>query len=76
MKRTKSTAKISRISRKASQILEEQKKDYQKMVSRNVKKLGFKQGVKTAASEYRKEYGGTPKLRWEKAMKEAAKSCK
>lgn len=76
MKKTKSAAKISRISKKAAQILEEQKKDYQKKVSRNVKKLGFKQGVKTAASEYRKEYGGTPELRWKNAMQKAARSCR
>ena len=76
MKKNSKNSKLVKVTKKASQILEAQKKDYPKMVAKNVKKFGFKEGAKKAGSEYRKTYGGTPKLRWENAMKKAERSCK
>ena len=76
MKKNSKNSKLVKVTKKASQILEAQKKDYHKIVSKNVKKFGFEEGVKKAASEYRKTYGGTPKLRWKNAMEKAERSCK
>lgn len=76
MKKNSKNSKLVKVTKKASQILEAQKKDYRKIVSKNIKKYGFKKGAKEGASEYRKTYGGTPKLRWENAMKKAERSCK
>lgn len=76
MKKNSKNSKLVKVTKKASQILEAQKKDYHKIVSKNIKKFGFKKGAKEAASEYRKTYGGTPKQRWETAIKKAEKSLK
>lgn len=74
MKKKSSAKKISQISKRASNILAAQKKEYKTLLSKEVSKLGFKQGVKEAASKYRKMYGGTPEARWKNAMQKAA--CK
>ena len=76
MKKNSKNSKLVKVTKKASQILEAQKKDYHKIVGKNIKKYGFKKGAKEGASEYRKTYGGTPRQRWENAMKKAERSCK
>lgn len=76
MKKKSSAKKISQISKRASNILAAQKKEYKTLLSEEIKKLGFKQGRKEAASKYRKMYGGTPQLRWQHALQEAANKVK
>ena len=55
----------------AVEILDAQKKDYKKMLSENIKNLGFEKGLESAVGKYRSKYGKDAKDRWEHAQNEA-----
>lgn len=68
----KATAKAAAVTKRAKQILDEQKRDWKKIFKSNVKGLyNAKTGAKRASEEYRKKYGDTPQKRWENAIKKA-----
>lgn len=61
--------------KKAQRILEDQKKDYQRIFKAEVRKGGdSKKAAVRAGSTYRSRYGATASARWQKALKEA-KHC-
>lgn len=69
-KRTKRTASVT-VS-KARNVLNEQKKDWQRIFKAEVKNSGNPiEGAKRAGEIYRKKYGATAKSRWKNALSEA-----
>ena len=67
---------LVRTTKKAAEILAKQKEEYPKLLSKNMKKLGFKAGRKEAILQYQAKYGYDAKARWENARRKAEKSCK
>ena len=61
--------------KKAQRILDEHKKDYQRIFKAEVRKGGdSKKAAVRAGSTYRSRYGATAESRWKNALKEA-KHC-
>lgn len=57
---------------KARNVLNEQKKDWQRIFKAEVKNSGNPiEGAKRAGEIYRKKYGATAKSRWKNALSEA-----
>ena len=75
MKRTTkraATKKAAGTIKRASRILADHKKDYQRMFIRETKKGGnTRQAAKAAGAKYRSKYGATAKSRWKNAIKDA-----
>ena len=68
----KTTKKSSSTIKKAQRILDEQKKDYQRIFKAEVRNGGdSKKAAVRAGSTYRSRYGATATKRWENALKKA-----